>query len=114
MQQEWQRRQSQRHVWMLLGLFAVVAAAAATPPSALLESGRCAAPAGASTAISEPAADASCGRSRSSVSARYWRDLAPAHDRSVRVRLQHHAAARPAVPAARAFLARFVRPPTRD
>ncbi|MBI2299335.1 MAG: hypothetical protein HYU66_10410 [Armatimonadetes bacterium] len=114
MQQEWQRRQSQRHVWMLLGLFAVVAAAAATPPSALPQPGRSPAPVGAAAAVSAPAAGPAAGRSRGSVSARYWRDLAPAHDRRVRVALQHHAAVRPAVPAARAFLARFVRPPTRD
>lgn len=110
MQQEWQRRQSQRSVWMLLGLLAVVSATAPLPAATVIEP-----PAPLLTSSrDEPLllVETSPTTSRA-VSQQYWRHVAPAHDQQARLTLGCQAApCRQAVSLTR-FLRRFVRPPTR-
>jgi len=110
MQEEWQRRQSQRSVWMLLGLLAVVSTAGPLPAATVL------APPAASLAASQGEPQvvvASSSRAARSVSQLYWRHVAPAHDQQARVRLDCQAAPCPQTVSLTRFLRRFVRPPTR-
>jgi hypothetical protein len=111
MHEEWQRRQTQRSVWALLGLLAVLthvpvpapAGAIALPPRADV------APlAGRADAVSAPrAAETSSSRTPT----RYWRALAAADAGAARVDLSSHPAH--AVNDPRDFwLRRLRRPPT--
>lgn len=112
MQQEWQRRQSQRSVWVLLGLLAVVSAGAAEAPAVALW---LPAPEAVVQTV-EPAAPTATERQRRAVrtasSARYWRHLAPVEDELARQRLTAHAAPRPVSSSLDCYLRRFLRPPT--
>lgn len=108
MQAEWQRRQRQRSVWMLLGLLAMVSA---TTPVA---------------ATAQPVLPIHCAErpqpveldalqtpsdSRQAVSHRYWRQVAPVDDQQAQLASRGHTG--PGLPSAaiRRFCCRFVRPP---
>ena len=112
MQQEWQRRQTQRPVWALLGLLALVSTAGADIPLTALAAGIQV----ETAAVAEPGiqalAKAPQRSTRSRSSARYWQHLAPVHNNCSRVRLALHAESRPTVSSRAAYLRRFIRPPT--
>jgi len=110
MQEEWQRRQSQRSVWMLLGLLAVVSATGPLPAVTLVE------PPAATLAAhrNEPQALVEQQPTSShAVSRLYWRHLAPAHDQQARTLLECQPAPCRQTASRHRFLRRFVRPPTR-
>ncbi|MCC7495641.1 MAG: hypothetical protein IT204_25040 [Fimbriimonadaceae bacterium] len=110
MQQEWQRRQTQRSLMALLGLLALVTTASGevlwvpVAPTVATSSSL-----SAGQQLVEPIARPTVAR-RSS--ARYWRQLAPAADTQARLRLTQHRDAAPRQSADLAWLARFRRPPT--
>lgn len=110
MQQEWQRRQSQRSVWALLGLLAIVAGTNQMPVTAPLFHPTVQMVSGETVAAAESPQPAT--RVRSGSSARYWQHLAPRDNTAIRLRLELHATSRPAASSRALYLRRFLRPPT--
>lgn len=112
MQAEWQRRQTQRSVWALLGLLALLTHA----PAALdrLPLGQAPCPEISSVRATDQHAEPGSQRSggRVCVTARYWRAVGAAASTTARLRLSLHAAARPTVDSHDLYLRRFLRPPT--
>jgi hypothetical protein len=112
MQQEWQRRQTQRSVWALVGLLALLA-----PASTTVAGGLPASPPRLGAVAATETCDACAVRTgtppgRAAARSRYWRELAAQADGRARVRLERHAVARPTVDSRDLYLRRCLRPPT--
>ena len=112
MHQEWQRRQTQRSVWALLGLLTLVSAAGAQLPAVVP-------PAGVRVASVQPGAVCEAapgghatGTVRARTANRYWRHLAGVADTKARLCLVLYAELRPVVSTRDVYLRRFLRPPT--
>jgi len=112
MHQEWQRRQTQRSVWALLGLLALVSAGGAAVPALAPVLGVRVESVQAGTVCE--AADTELARSagRARTTARYWRHLAGAADTRARLQLCLHAEPRPVASGRDVYLRRFLRGPT--
>lgn len=111
-QQEWHRRQTQRPVWALLGVLAVVTAAT-TATTPVLPPQRSVATWEQRPTRAESVTDETTHRPGSgAVSARYWQGLARAADVHVRLRLLYPAGPRPVEDWSARYTRLFIRPPT--